>query len=107
MEQCGRAADWANRQPPLDRRHSSNDRAVLTVVNNEAFVIIGASLGGASAAQALREEGFSGPIVLLGDETARPYHRPPLSKDYLQGKADRKSVDVHSHRTGTPNTTST
>lgn len=58
-------------------------------------MIVGAGLAGAKAAQALREEGFGGRITLLGDEPDRPYERPPLSKDYLQGKTERDSVFVH------------
>ncbi|MGH8823867.1 MAG: NAD(P)/FAD-dependent oxidoreductase [Jiangellaceae bacterium] len=59
------------------------------------FVIVGASLAGAKTAEALRDRGHDGPIVLVGDETERPYERPPLSKDYLTGKADRDTVYVH------------
>jgi len=59
------------------------------------YVIIGASLAGAKAAETLRDEGFGGPIVLLGTEADRPYERPPLSKGYLLGKADRSSLFVH------------
>ena len=59
------------------------------------YVIVGASLGGAKAAETLRAEGFDGPVILLGEETERPYERPPLSKDYLLGKADRDTVYVH------------
>ncbi|WP_279635795.1 FAD-dependent oxidoreductase [Micromonospora inaquosa] len=44
------------------------------------FVIVGAGLAGAKAAQTLRETGFGGEIVLLGEEPERPYERPPLSK---------------------------
>jgi 3-phenylpropionate/trans-cinnamate dioxygenase ferredoxin reductase component len=62
---------------------------------NAAYVIIGASLAGAKAAETLREEGFDGPIVLIGDESERPYERPPLSKDYLLGKAEREAIYVH------------
>ena len=62
---------------------------------NAAQVIVGASLAGAKAAEALREEGFGGPIVLIGDEDERPYERPPLSKDYLLGKAERETIYVH------------
>ncbi|GAA2646394.1 FAD-dependent oxidoreductase [Streptomyces spororaveus] len=62
---------------------------------NNAFVIVGASLAGAKAAQTLREEGFDGPVVLLGDENERPYERPPLSKGYLLGKDERDTVYVH------------
>ena len=60
-----------------------------------AHVIVGASLAGAKAAQTLREEGFDGPVVLIGEETERPYERPPLSKDYLLGKAERDTIYVH------------
>jgi 3-phenylpropionate/trans-cinnamate dioxygenase ferredoxin reductase subunit len=54
------------------------------------FVIVGASLTGAKAAEALRVEGFDGRLILIGAETDRPYERPPLSKDFLRGEADGK-----------------
>ena len=56
----------------------------------ETFVIVGAGLAGAKAAETLREEGFDGRLVLIGDEPERPYERPPLSKDYLRGEAAEK-----------------
>jgi 3-phenylpropionate/trans-cinnamate dioxygenase ferredoxin reductase subunit len=58
------------------------------------FVIVGAGLAGATAAEALRKEGFDGRIVLIGDEPHRPYERPELSKRFLRGEAD---VDVFVH----------
>ena len=60
-----------------------------------AYVIVGASMAGAKAAETLREEGFGGSIVLLGEEQERPYERPPLSKGYLLGKDDKSSIYVH------------
>lgn len=48
-------------------------------------VIVGAGHGGAQAAIALRQQGFSGSIMIVGDEPELPYERPPLSKDYLAG----------------------
>jgi 3-phenylpropionate/trans-cinnamate dioxygenase ferredoxin reductase subunit len=60
-----------------------------------AFVIVGAGLAGAKAAQTLREDGFDGDVVLLGEEPERPYERPPLSKGLLLGTADRETVFVH------------
>ena len=57
-----------------------------------AYVIVGASLTGAKAAEALREEGFDGAVVLIGAEDERPYERPPLSKGYLLGKDARESI---------------
>src|SRR5580704_5954026 len=62
---------------------------------SSAYVIAGAGLAGAKAAETLREEGFGGPVVLIGDEAERPYERPPLSKDYLLGKAERETIYVH------------
>jgi NADPH-dependent 2,4-dienoyl-CoA reductase/sulfur reductase-like enzyme len=59
------------------------------------YVIVGASLTGAKAAETLREEGFDGNIVLLGEEHERPYERPPLSKGYLLGKEEKSSIYVH------------
>jgi 3-phenylpropionate/trans-cinnamate dioxygenase ferredoxin reductase subunit len=61
----------------------------------DAFVIAGAGFAGAKAAETLREEGFEGRIVLIGDEAERPYERPPLSKDYLRGDAARETIYVH------------
>ena len=59
------------------------------------FVIAGASLAGAKAAETLRDEGFDGEIVLLGAESQLPYERPPLSKGYLLGNDGRDSFTVH------------
>ena len=53
---------------------------------SRTFVIVGAGLAGAKAAETLRAEGFDGRVVLIGEETERPYERPPLSKDYLRGE---------------------
>ena len=65
------------------------------MTTESSFLIVGGGLAGAIAAQTLREEGFDGRITLLGDDSQRPYERPPLSKDYLQGNADRESIFVH------------
>ncbi|MGK5551505.1 NAD(P)/FAD-dependent oxidoreductase [Actinomadura kijaniata] len=61
----------------------------------ETFVIVGASLTGAKAAEALREEGFRGRVVLIGAEVERPYERPPLSKGFLLGREPRDGTHVH------------
>src|SRR5207253_2355857 len=52
----------------------------------EAVVIVGAGHAGFQLAASLRQGGFDGAIVLLGEEPVLPYQRPPLSKDYLEGK---------------------
>jgi 3-phenylpropionate/trans-cinnamate dioxygenase ferredoxin reductase component len=62
---------------------------------DSAYVIAGAGLAGAKAAETLRDEGFDGPVVLIGEETERPYERPPLSKGYLLGTAERETIYVH------------
>jgi 3-phenylpropionate/trans-cinnamate dioxygenase ferredoxin reductase component len=61
----------------------------------DPYVIVGAGLAGAKAAETLRAEGFEGPVVLIGDEDEVPYERPPLSKGYLLGRAARESAAVH------------
>ena len=52
----------------------------------QVFVIVGASLTGGTVAATLREEGFEGRVILIGDEPQPPYERPPLSKEYLRGE---------------------
>ena len=59
------------------------------------FVIVGAGLAGAKAAEALREEGFEGRVTLVGGEMQLPYERPPLSKDYLRGESTVERALVH------------
>ncbi len=60
-----------------------------------SFLIAGGGLAGAKAAQTLREEGFTGRIQIVGAERERPYERPPLSKGYLNGTAERDTIYVH------------
>ena len=62
---------------------------------SERFVIVGGGLAGAKAAETLRQEGFDGRLILIGDEPERPYERPPLSKDYLRGETEEVPY-VHS-----------
>jgi NADPH-dependent 2,4-dienoyl-CoA reductase/sulfur reductase-like enzyme len=52
----------------------------------DPVVVVGASLAGLRAAEALRREGYDGPLVVVGDEPHPPYDRPPLSKQVLIGK---------------------
>jgi 3-phenylpropionate/trans-cinnamate dioxygenase ferredoxin reductase subunit len=67
----------------------------MLMTSDSTYLIAGASLAGAKAAEALREHGFTGPVIMVGDETEPPYERPPLSKDYLLGKAERDAAYVH------------
>ena len=57
----------------------------------ETFVIVGAGQAGSQAASSLREQGFKGRVILLGDESLAPYQRPPLSKKFLE-EARRTNV---------------
>ncbi|MFB7087374.1 NAD(P)/FAD-dependent oxidoreductase [Streptomyces sp. NPDC056296] len=54
--------------------------------------VVGASLSGLYAARELRTQGFDGRLVIVGDEPHRPYDRPPLSKDFLTGRADEDQL---------------
>ncbi|WP_416069770.1 FAD-dependent oxidoreductase [Streptomyces sp. AK02-01A] len=58
-------------------------------------MIVGGGLAAGKAAEALREHGHSGPLVIIGDEPEKPYVRPPLSKGYLLGKEERDAIFVH------------
>jgi 3-phenylpropionate/trans-cinnamate dioxygenase ferredoxin reductase subunit len=64
-------------------------------MSKQTFVIVGAALSGAKAAEELRARGFDGRVVLIGSEPERPYERPPLSKDYLRGESEREQAYVH------------
>lgn len=59
-------------------------------------VIIGAGQAGSEVAAALRQQQFTGRIVLIGDEPYAPYKRPPLSKTYLSGDATQESLLIRS-----------
>ncbi|WP_205574494.1 FAD-dependent oxidoreductase [Streptomyces sp. CC0208] len=57
-------------------------------------VVVGAGMAGVQTAVALREQGFSGTVTLIGAEHHQPYDRPPLSKAVLLGKAEGSAFDV-------------
>ncbi|MCL6417357.1 FAD-dependent oxidoreductase [Aestuariirhabdus sp. Z084] len=61
-------------------------------MNKPHAIIVGASHAGAQLATSLRQQGWPGSIVLIGDETSPPYQRPPLSKDFLTGKRDEQTL---------------
>jgi len=62
---------------------------------DSTVVVIGASLAGLRAAEEVRHEGHSGPIIVIGDEPHVPYDRPPLSKQLLAGKWDVDRIHHH------------
>ena len=63
--------------------------------DQQPIVVVGGGLAGGKAVEQLREAGYDGPLVLVSAEPHLPYERPPLSKDFLMGKAERDVVFVH------------
>ena len=64
----------------------------MAEVHSEALVIVGASHAGCALAESARKNGWEGPIQLIGDEAYLPYHRPPLSKDFLAGNKQVENI---------------
>jgi NADPH-dependent 2,4-dienoyl-CoA reductase/sulfur reductase-like enzyme len=60
----------------------------------DRIVVVGASLAGLRAVEALRRDGFEGRLTLVGAEPHAPYDRPPLSKEFLAGAKDRAAIDL-------------
>ncbi|MCP3801494.1 NAD(P)/FAD-dependent oxidoreductase [Allokutzneria sp. A3M-2-11 16] len=58
----------------------------------KTITVVGASLAGLSAARELRAQGFDGRLVIVGEEPHQPYDRPPLSKDFLLGRAEEADL---------------
>ena len=58
-------------------------------------VVVGASLAGLRAAEEVRHEGHTGPVIIVGEESRPPYDRPPLSKQVLSGKWDAERIHHH------------
>ncbi|MGE0115084.1 MAG: NAD(P)/FAD-dependent oxidoreductase [Steroidobacteraceae bacterium] len=58
------------------------------------IIIVGSGHAGGNAAALLRQGGYTGEVVLLGDEMYAPYHRPPLSKAYLKGEVDIEGLKL-------------
>jgi 3-phenylpropionate/trans-cinnamate dioxygenase ferredoxin reductase component len=65
------------------------------MANSSTFAIIGGGLGAAKAAEALREKGFDGHVIVCAEEEQLPYERPPLSKEFLAGKKSLSDFTVH------------
>jgi NADPH-dependent 2,4-dienoyl-CoA reductase/sulfur reductase-like enzyme len=65
------------------------------VPSDGPVVVIGASLAGLRAAEEIRHEGHTGPVIVVGEEIHAPYDRPPLSKQLLSGKWDVERIHHH------------
>jgi 3-phenylpropionate/trans-cinnamate dioxygenase ferredoxin reductase subunit len=59
------------------------------------YVLIGGGLAAATAAEHIRKRDTGGEITIVGAEPHLPYHRPPLSKEYLRGDAEIKDTLIH------------
>jgi 3-phenylpropionate/trans-cinnamate dioxygenase ferredoxin reductase subunit len=57
----------------------------MSAASTRHVVVVGASLAGLRTCEALRQQGFTGAVTLVGDEPDAPYNRPPLSKKFLAG----------------------
>jgi NADPH-dependent 2,4-dienoyl-CoA reductase/sulfur reductase-like enzyme len=67
---------------------------IQALTPESTVTIVGASLAGLRCAEALRSDGFTGRITLVGDEPHRPYDRPPLSKQFLTGAWDEDRISL-------------
>jgi NADPH-dependent 2,4-dienoyl-CoA reductase/sulfur reductase-like enzyme/ferredoxin len=94
----GQTPGGATSGAPRPLRSGSGARA-----GRRRIVVAGGGLAGLSAAARLRERGFDGELVIVGEESRRAYSRPPLSKQYLSGALDEdelsfradESLDAH------------
>ncbi|WP_321345454.1 FAD-dependent oxidoreductase [Breoghania sp.] len=59
---------------------------------NDPIIIVGAGQAGQKAAETLRQKGYEGDLIMIGDEPFHPYQRPPLSKAYLKGEMDEERL---------------
>ena len=66
-------------------RAAAGPEILKTFLAEGHIAIVGASLAGLRAAEALRKKGFAGSLTIIGDEPHEPYDRPPLSKQVLKG----------------------
>lgn len=76
------------------RPADSTERGAAPLTSSDAVVIVGASLAGLRAAEAVRARGFTGRLTIIGDEPHRPYDRPPLSKQVLTGVVDTSTTTL-------------
>lgn len=63
-------------------------------MTDQKCIIIGASHAASQAVASLRQQGWQGSVTIIGDEPYLPYHRPPLSKDYLSGAKSLEDIFI-------------
>lgn len=81
-------------EPPSPLRAGAERRNRAPASSPESVVIVGAGAAGAAAAEALRREGYDGPVTLVDADADAPCDRPNLSKDYLQGEAPEEWIPL-------------
>lgn len=86
--------DLARPDAYTSRQFFPTPEATMTDAASSTAIIIGAGHAGGELAIALRNEGWEGRILLLGEEAHLPYHRPPLSKAYLAGSVEKTSLSI-------------
>lgn len=86
--------DLARLDAYTSRQFFPTPEATMTDAASSTAIIIGAGHAGGELAIALRNEGWEGRILLLGEEAHLPYHRPPLSKAYLAGSVEKTSLSI-------------
>ena len=97
LERVGGTAPSGERAPATGAEASPTPTPAPSAARGakkDRFVVVGASLAGATAAATLREEGFDGEVVLIGAEPTFPYERPPLSKTFLRGESTMQEAMV-------------
>src|ERR1700761_8218975 len=99
LQRAGIDRPWLAHHPRPHRCRAANSHAPTPIMRvgttgrgerpmRDPIVIIGGGMAGGNAAATLRDEGFSGPVVLLTREPGVPFGRPPLSKTYLRSEED-------------------
>jgi NADPH-dependent 2,4-dienoyl-CoA reductase/sulfur reductase-like enzyme/nitrite reductase/ring-hydroxylating ferredoxin subunit len=91
---CFEVAERAGKVEVLGKRQAG--AAKSRAGGPASVVIVGAGAAGNAAAEALRRDGYGGPITMIGDEGTLPVDRPNLSKDYLAGNAPEEWIPLRS-----------
>src|SRR5580658_3856692 len=65
---------------------------MLSQIQTESTIIVGAGQAASEAAVSLRQKGYGGRLLMLGEEAHPPYQRPPLSKTYLSGEVEQQGL---------------
>ena len=91
------SADFGHRRGRNGSRTSSNGhRAAVAIRRQYGLVVAGGGPAGHTAAREYRTAGGDGDVLLLSADDRAPYHRPPLSKDFLRGEAEADDLPLES-----------